>query len=328
MKRLLILVLACFISAGAFAATSVLIDFTEFAADMDSGENSATLIQLADYVDYNLSEAEKQKMFISYAINNWRVSLEPTARNTVRVNKSKAREAVSRGGIDTGADSGPITTEDTTVMGFRALFPDDTNGYYADLIPPAEIPVFFVNESGEYVFQKNKGVIMNVGFIKSVSVTFCGRNYPYQLEILLMDENRQEKVIPMGTVDFLGWKTLKWDNPQYIDVAYNRDTEFGPVYPQPLPYIKLKSVRIKKQAMEPGGNFIGYIKEITVVYDEAIIQTDTSIEDEEVWFIRRDEGSGSTEYELRKLARERVKLFLEEVRMDEGETQADTPAAE
>ncbi|MBN2651907.1 MAG: hypothetical protein JXR63_05940 [Spirochaetales bacterium] len=320
MKKVFVTVLMFLVTFTMFAShEAVLIDFTKFAADTEDGQNSATLINLGDYVDYSLSPADKQKLFLSFSIANWRVVLDPTARNTYRVNKSQVREAVSKGGIDTGLASGPVTVEDTTVMGFRAIFPDDANGYYADITPPSDIPVYYKNEAGEFIFQEGRGVIMNIGFIKSVSVSFNGRNYPMNLEIILINQNRELMVIPMGALDFLGWKNLSWVNPQYVQEAYNRDVNFGPVYPQSIPYWKLHSVRIRKNAQFPGGNFIGYIKDIKVVYDQAVVAPYRNIDDEEVWQIREEEGMFNTEFELRKLARQRVKLFLEENRMNQGE---------
>lgn len=316
MKRSLFTVLMFFIAFTTFASNeAVLIDFTNFAADTEDGQNSATFINLIDYVDYDLSPEDKQKMYMSFALTNWRVHLDPTARSTYRVNKSEVREAVSKGGVNTDEDS----SEDTTVIGFRAIYPDDTNGYYADIMPPTDIPVYYRNDEGEFVFQEGRGAVMNVGYIKSLSVTFNGRNYPMDLEIVLMNENRETMVMPMGSLDFLGWKTLTWTNPRYVENAASRDTDFGPVYPQSIPYWRFHAIRIKKHAMYGGGNFIGYIKDIKIVYDKAVIEPYKNIDDEEVWQIREEEGTFNTEIELRKLARQRVKLLFEEQRMNQGE---------
>jgi hypothetical protein len=333
MKKVFITALVLFAAITVSAEKAVLIDFTTFAADTEDGQNSATLINLGDYVDYSLSPEDKARLVISYAIENWRVVLEPTARNTYRMNKSQVKEAISKGGLPTGeaaattttadgtGESAPVveSTGDTTVMGFRAIFPDDANNYYADVMPLFEIPVFYKNDNGEMVFQEGRGVVMNCGFIKTMEVTFNGRNYPMSLEIILINENREKMYIPMGTLDYLGWKTLTWKNKKYLNDSYNRNVEFGPVYPQPLPYWKLYAVRIRKDAQFPGGNFIGYIKDITITYDKAVVKPFRNIDDEDVWHIREEEGMYQTEFELRKLARNKVKIFLEENRMDQDE---------
>jgi hypothetical protein len=77
--------------------------------------------------------------------------------------------------------------------------------------------------------------------------------------------------------------------------------------------------------MQEGGDFISYVKDVTVVYDQAIIQdVDTDLNHEEVWGILSQREEERRNAELNRLGNLQVLRYLEEQKMHQEPEGADT----
>ena len=106
------------------------------------------------------------------------------------------------------------------------------------------------------------------------------------MAVVLIDEQEQTQQVPLGSLDFDGWREITWNNPNYITEVRNREIKKYPLYPRSAPSITLDSLQFYRDAMQEGGDFISYVKDVKVVYDLAVIQdVDTDLNHEEVWGI-------------------------------------------
>ena len=336
MKRIAILLTIGLILVGftVFAEESVLIDFSQLEADIavgdaeDPNENEATIIDFADKAGTGFTEEEKAMMKTSLAINNWEVELASSSSTVFNLAHSMAKEVPVR--------------EDATryagerVLGVRVHFPTEPYNSWAMVRPPFEIPFYMrkttVQDDGTVVpdpedVQRTKfdgyGVVKNVGVIKSLSMNVLGLNYPHGVEIVLKDQDNREHSIFMGYLYFDGWRTLTWQNPNYITEVKDREIRRYPLYPKATPAMKLMGIRILRDKEQVGGDFITYVKDITMTYDKAVLTLDMDINNEEVWGIleQREESRRTAEFE--RLGEIQVLRTLERKKMHAVEEEAD-----
>ena len=109
----------------------------------------------------------------------------------------------------------------------------------------------------------------------------------------------------------------------------NRELKREPLYPRSAPSITLDSIQFYRDAMQEGGDFISYVKDISVVYDQAVIQdVDQDLNHEEVWGILGEREEQRRTAELKRLGDLEVLRYLESQKMDRGgETDAADEAA-
>ena len=192
---------------------------------------------------------------------------------------------------------------------------------------PAFEPMADIDENGQvvegsqkpnaYRFRKNGddqtafGVLDNVGTLKSVSVTTYGYNYPHAVYVLLKDNDNVERRYYMGTLNFDGWKNLIWNNPDYITDIRNREIKVYPLYPRGLPYAKLSGIYITRDAAHDGGDFVAYFKQIDVIYDKAVAQTERDIADEDLWGIVTEKEHIRQANEMKRFGSQQVNRFIE-----------------
>jgi hypothetical protein len=224
-----------------------------------------------------------------------------------------------------------------TVLGARVRFPEEPFNSWALIRPPFEIPSYsdrdVLQDDGSLIVPQeeagrgrkfdNIGVVKNVGVLRSVSMTVFGLNYPQGVSIILQDENNEQHEIFMGYMQFDGWRTLEWRNPNYITEVRNRELRTFPLYPQLAPMRKLIGVRIYKDAAMDGGDFIAYIKDISITYDRALIQLERDIDDEGVWGILQERERSRREAELQRLGSIQVLRYLEQRKMHSEEGTAE-----
>jgi len=306
MKKMLILVAVVSLLAGAvFAEEAVLIDFGLLGADTRVGnngrnypasekekepndQNKRTLMKFSD-VRYpgTFTDEQKNAMETSLAIQNWEVVLSSSSRTIPNMIKSFTREAKS--------------TQFGPVMGVRVRFPIESFNASATIKPPFEIPAYEpLNEEGDKAdaddtntrFEDKYGILKNVGTIKSVAVNVYGLNFPYGLWTVLQyddgDGSQRVLSLAMGNLKFDGWGELRWDNPAYIQEVRNRDLRLYPLYPDSMPFIRFAGFEVKRDAAQIGGDFITYFKDVKVIYDKAVLDTERDINDEALWNIIRD----------------------------------------
>jgi len=297
----------------AFAEESVLIDFAELVGAED-GEHAGTLMDYSTVAGSSFSDDEKAAMKVSLAIENWEVELAGSSNFVKNNTYSLVKEAPVK---ETAKENAGLT-----VMGVRINFPINHFNSWALVKPPFEIPAYATAEAVEgeaepavgdkYV---NKGVIKNVGVLKSLDVNVLGRNHPYHLSVVLEDENNEQTVIPVGYLDFDGWRTITWENPNYIKEVRNREIFQRPLYPKTAPLVKLIGILVKRDAAQEGGDFISYLKDVTITYDKAVLELESDIDDEGVWGILEEREEARRNAELSRLGNLQVLRYLESQKM-------------
>jgi hypothetical protein len=304
MKKMLILVAVVSLLAGAlFAEEAILIDFGLLAADTHMGnnprnypnpdptvkpeddktndQNQRTIMDF-DRVRFTGSFTADQKatMKTSLAIQNWEVVLSSSSRTPTNMVYSYTREAKSK--------------QFGTVLGVRVHFPIESFNSSALIKPPFEIPGYepLTEENNapdasdvKTKFEDGYGLLKNVGTIKSVAVNVYGLLFPYGLWTNILFDDGSEKSLFMGSLNFDGWGELRWDNPAYIQEVRNRDLRLLPLYPDSMPFIKFNGFLVKRNAEQKGGDFVTYFKDVRVIYDKAVLDTDRDIDDEGLWKI-------------------------------------------
>jgi hypothetical protein len=245
-------------------------------------------------------------MQTSLAIPNWEVVLASSSRNIGNVRQSFTRPAPSK--------------EYGEVLGVRVHFPVEPFGSWAIIKPPFEIPANAApaedaesaeGESPKSRFEDGYGVIKNIGSIKSVAVDVYGLNFPHSLSTILIDSSGNEKTIFMGYLGFDGWGELRWENPAYVQDVRNRELRLYPLYPGNSSFIKFGGFLIQRDAAAPGGDYIGYFRDVKVIYDKATLETDRDINDESVWNIDAERESAKAKAEMSNFGQNQVLRYLE-----------------
>ena len=321
MKRIFILLVAALFFAGAvFAEEAILIDFSKLTADIVSDQqgnptqNRQTVMDYGQVAGNSFTPEQKSVMKTSLAITNWDVVFSSSSRTIASVSNTYTREAPSK--------------QWDTVMGVRVHFPVENFYSKATIRPPFEIPAYEpqanVDDEGNIQpsdsngitgpsrFEDGFGVVKNVGTIRSIAVNTYGLNFPHGLNILLIDSMGNEKTIFMGYLNFDGWAELTWNNPQYIMDVRNRELRLYPLYPLSTPFVKFAGFRIDRDADKVGGDFIGYFKDVKVIYDKAVLDTDRDIDDETLWSIIRDRETAKKNFEMERFGHSQILRYLEQ----------------
>jgi hypothetical protein len=305
-----------------------MIDFSDLTADFppdNPSEDADTLLDFSDEAGTIFTEEEMAQMRTSLFIENWEVELASSSQFVENQSRSLVRAATVREDADQYADQ--------TVMGVRVHFPESSFNSWALVRPPFEIPAYAdpteaqpdgtlttpEGEEGTGDKYLNQGVVKNVGTLRSVSVTVHGLNFPHGFSIILQDENNNEREIFLNYLDFTGWRTLEWQNPNYIENVRNRELRRLPLYPNLQPMRKLIGFRIYKDGAMTGGDFITYIKDVTVTYDQAVLELQRDINDEQVWGILQERESERRRAELQRLGNTQVLRYLERQKMHSPE---------
>ena len=217
-------------------------------------------------------------------------------------------------------------------MGVRIEFPTWNSNANAKIVPPFDIPAYEPladadengvrqeptdeqKASGKTLFEEGYGIVKNVGTIKAISVTTQGMNYPHGLYVLLSDTDGVQRRYFMGYLGFDGWKELRWNNPQYISEIRNREIRVYPIYPRGLPFVKFEGFQVTRDAAHIGGDFIGYFKDVKIIYDKAILQSDRDIADEDIWGIIGKKETARQNAEMAKFGNKQVNRYLEKAKL-------------
>ncbi|MBQ1832246.1 MAG: flagellar filament outer layer protein FlaA [Treponema sp.] len=316
-----------------FAKESTLIDFTQLDANIlenEEGvpqENDRTLMDYSVAAGATFTGTQKSLMKTSLALPNWEVVLNSSARNVQSVALSQVVAAEVKRGDQPFVGS--------NVMGVRIVFPTWNNNANAKIVPPFEIQAYEVladrdangvpqeqsdEQKGKYLFEDGFGLIRNVGTIKSIACTTMGMNFPHQLYVLLKDQDNVERRYLMGNLMFDGWKTLQWNNPNYITEVRTREIRVYPIYPRGIPFVKFAGFQITRDASDIGDNFIGYFKDVKVIYDLAVLETDRDIDDEDLWGIITKKETERQAHEISKLGDKQVNRYIEKQKMATEDT--------
>jgi len=332
MKKSLVLTVAVMLIAGtfAFAKESVLIDFTQLDADIVADENGNPKENSRTVMDYSVAagatftDDQKSLMKTSLSLPNWEIKLNSSAQNVNAIALSQVVAAPVKESSEFSGVAGK------NVMGVRVVFPVWSNNANAKIVPPFEIqayePLADADENGtrqaptdeqkgKYLFEDGYGLVRNVGTLKSISVTTMGMNFPHQLYVLLKDNDNIERRYLMGDLFFDGWKTLTWQNPDYISEVRTREIKVYPIYPRGMPFIKFCGFQVCRDAMDAGDDFIGYFKDVKIIYDLATLVSDRDIDDEDVWGIITKKEAKRQNDEMNRFGDKQVNRFLEKEKM-------------
>ncbi|MDR0315801.1 MAG: flagellar filament outer layer protein FlaA [Treponema sp.] len=339
MKKVLIFVVIGLLLAGSlFADEAILIDFSLLAADInvkispnDPGDkpnqNRQTMMDFGGVAGSSFTTEQKAVMKTSLAIENWEVILSSSSRNVTNMVKSYTREAPSR--------------QWGTVMGVRIHFPVEYFNSHAFIKPPFEIPAYEPqanvqddgtiepSEDGDGITGPSRfeapagdngkpdntqpayGVVKNVGSIKAVAVNAYGLNFPHGLSAILIDSLGIQKTVFLGYLNFDGWGELTWNNPAYIQEVRNRDLRLFPLYPASTPFVKFGGFLIQRDGAKEGGDFVTYFKDVKIIYDKAVLDTDRDIEDEALWHIIYDRETARKVWEMERFGQNQVLRYLD-----------------
>ena len=332
MKKMLIFVAIVSLLAGSLLAEeAILIDFNKLVADIHvpmgpddeddtPNQNRATVMDFSRVrFGGSFTEEQRKVMKTSLAISNWEVVLASSSRTVTNMILSYTKEAPSK--------------QWGTVMGVRVRFPLEAFNSYAIIKPPFEIPAFepqadvsddgTIEESedgGDGVssasrFEDGFGVVKNVGTIKAIAVNVYGLNFPHGLSTLIIDSTGNTRSMFMGYLSFDGWGELRWDNPAYVKEVRNRDLRLYPLYPTSTPFIKFAGFELRRDAAKDGGDFITYFKDVKVIYDKAVLDTERDIEDEALWNIIRDREDARKSWEMERFGHNQILRYLDAQKM-------------
>lgn len=321
MKRMFILVASALLAAGAaFGEEAVLIDFTKLAADIVPNQDNVPTQNRASMMDYSnvaggsFTTEQKSVMKTSLALPNWDVVLASSSRTVENQRRSYTLEAPSK--------------QYGKVMGVRVHFPVYEYNSWARIQPPFEIPAFeqmsqvaddgtvqpptAEDKTSKFTrFEQGYGVVKNVGVIKSVAVNAYGLNFPHSLSAIMIDSTGKENEVFLGYMKYDGWGELRWDNPQYVTEVRNRELRLYPLYPKATPFVKFGGFLIKRDGAHEGGDFIAYFRDVKIIYDKAVLETDRDIEDEDLWNIVRDREEARKNREMERFGQIQVLRYLE-----------------
>ena len=333
MKKTFGLIAAAMLLAGgvAFAEETMLIDFTQLDADCVADSNGNPTQNKRTVMDFSVSagatftEDQKDLMKTSLALPEWEIKLNSSAKTVASLADSAVVAAPVKGEAD-------VPFAGKNVMGVRVVFPTWNANANARIEPPFDIPAYEPyaqaddngtrqaqtdeeKASGKTLFEEGYGVVKNVGTVKAIAVTTMGMNYPHGLYVLMSDNDGVERRYFMGYLGFDGWKELRWNNPQYISEIRNREIRVYPIYPRGLPFVKFEGFQITRDAAHIGGDFIGYFKDVKIIYDKALLTSDRDIADEDLWGIINKKEKACQNAEMARFGNKQVNRFLEKSKL-------------
>ncbi len=343
MKKTLVLSAAAMMLAGAaFAKESTLIDFSLLDADItvkmsenDQGdkpnENKRTVMDYSIAAGATYDQEQKDLMKTSLFIDEWEVELNSSARNVNSLALSQVKAAPVR-------ENAKVPFAGQKVMGVRIVFPSLAANANAKIVPPFSIPAYEPlstaddngdrqpqtdeeKASGRTLFEADSddtpayGVVKNVGTIKSIATTTLGMNFPHGLYVLLGDVDGNHRRYFMGYLGFDGWKTLTWNNPEYISEVRTREIRVYPIYPRGLPFVKFEGFQITRDAAHVGDDFVGYFKDVKIIYDKAELTTERDIADEDLWGIITRKERARQNAEMTRFGNKQVNRYIERSKM-------------
>jgi len=337
MKKNFILVVMAFLLVGMFlvAEEAVIVDFTLYDADIIADENGNPTQNRRSVMDFGVAagatftDEQKALMRTSLSLPNWEVSLNSSARNVTSIATSTVVAAPVR-------EEAKVPFAGQNVMGVRILFPTSMVNAQAIIKPPFDIPAYepmaTVDDNGDVQpqtdeekasgktrFEEGYGVVKNVGTIKSLALTTMGMNFPHGVYVLLKDNDNVERRYFMGYLGFDGWRELRWNNPHYVTEVRQREIRVVPIYPRGLPFVKFAGFEITRDAMHDGGDFIGYFKDVKVIYDKAVLTTERDIADEDLWGIITKKEKDKQNFEMSRFGEKQVLRFMEKDKMAQEE---------
>ncbi|GHV88207.1 flagellar filament outer layer protein [Spirochaetia bacterium] len=340
MKRIFILVTIALFTVGAvFAEEAILIDFSKLTTDIyvdpgnpggpangeqEPNQNKQTMVDFSAVAGGSFTTEQKQLMKTSLALPNWKVVLASSSRTVTNQSSSYTQASTSK--------------QWGTVMGIRVHFPVEPFHSWARITTPFDIPAYDwteVNDDGQVAEPENVdrstpsrfegpasaddpkkatggyGLIKNVGSIKSIAANVYGLNFPHSLSAILIDDKGIEKVVFLGYLNYDGWGELIWNNPAYVNEVRNREMRIYPLYPASTPFVKFGGFLVQRDGAHEGGDFVAYFKDVKIIYDKAVLDTDRDIDDEAEWGIVNSRETDKKKFEMERFGQNQVLQYLE-----------------
>ena len=222
-------------------------------------------------------------------LDNWRIHLSGLSDNP----KSRALSDIKM--ADVKADQLPADLGETFTkcLGIRINFEEGYNNDWAQIKTEDELSAYKLKGTD------GMGLLENVGPVKSVSLVVRGMNYMHSIEIRMVDQDGKYRSVNFGSLYFNGWKTIPWNNPDYIADKRKRDIIKVHLYPTEKPLLKFDSIVLYKAPNEKGGDFVVYVKDVKVAFEPYFTRDVNDIDNEGIWGIQKardDEKAQREEY--------------------------------
>ena len=329
-KTFVVVAMAFYMLSAVFAEEAIVIDFALLNADIvadkagNMTQNRRTVMDFGAVAGASYTAEQKALMRTSLAIGEWEVVLNSSSKNPTTVSLSKTTEA------QVSAEARNYAGQ--KLMGVRVNFPEWMSNASADVRPAFYIPAYEVmadvNDEGvvqepteeqkasfKSRFEDGYGVVKNVGVVKSIAVNTYGMNFPHGLYVLVRNEHNEAKRYFMGYLLFDGWREMVWTNPSYITQVKSREVRLYPAYPTALPFIAFDGFSITRDAAHDGGDFVGYFKDVKVIYDKAVLNTVRDFADENIWGIQTKRDAERKAIEVQRFGQIQVLRYLEKEKM-------------
>jgi len=322
-------------------------DTDEFKNDKNKrAQHMPTLVDYSAIAGSNFDEEQVKVMNTSLCASNWEVKINSSANSVESRTYSKVIEwhTKYKSVLDDSTDDTAEKPEGYNILGVRIHFPETPFNCWALIKPPFEIPAYensvydykgavkseYADANGQLdtnatlkgedkgsKFENGYGIVKNVGIIKSIDLSVYGCQFKNSISLLMKDERdiTTEYMMPQY-LDYDGWRVITWTNPNYIEDARDRDLYILPLYPQPVPFVKVMGFRIYRQGDQIGGDFVTYIKDVKVTYDEAVYERDAPIDHEDAWGILEARREVAKKREYTQLGKLEILRYLERQKMD------------
>ena len=83
--------------------------------------------------------------------------------------------------------------------------------------------------------------------------------------------------------------------------------------------MKFTGFQITRDANHIGGDYIGYFKDVKIIYDKALLTTDRDIADEDLWGIIGKKEAARQTAEMSKFGDKQVNRYLEKEKLAKEE---------
>lgn len=208
------------------------------------------------------AQAELDNENINFGLQYWRAIPQSSIRfPEVLASNRVIGVEVQNGGGQQGYYVYP--TPGQHVLGVRLKFPPYNFNMYVDIQPPFQ-PEF---NNPDY---ENFGVLDNVGTVRSAYISLYGLYQQEKIYLVTEDTIGNTYEYLFGAMDFIGWQTLEWVNPSYIEDVRNRAIDYRPLYPRATSQRKYKSLKIERTGLYPTEDFVTYIHKLEFTFDKEI----------------------------------------------------------
>jgi len=329
-KTFVFVAMALFMLSAVVAEEAIVIDFAllnaDIIADKDGNmtQNRRTVMDFGSVAGASYTAEQKALMRTSLAIGEWEVVLNSSSKNPTTVSLSKTSEAQVSGEAKNFAGQ--------KLMGVRINFPEWMSNASADIRPAFYIPAYEVmadvsddgvvaqpteeqKASFKSRFEEGYGVVKNVGVVKSIAVNTYGMNFPHGLYVLVRNEHNEAKRYFMGYLLFDGWREMVWTNPAYITQVKSREVRLYPAYPTALPFVAFDGFAVTRDAAHDGGDFVGYFKDVKIIFDKAVLNTVRDFADENIWGIQTKRDAERKAIEVQRFGHIQVFRYIEKEKM-------------